>query len=253
MIYAGVAVCILAGVALWLYATNERRARGHIAAELSAPVPYRQTVAPSAYLPEIETVKPAGATRSLQADVLVPMAQAGFSGVVGALLAGLLAYGLQAANVLPWAGFGFALGLAGVWTLNLWQSHRLLWIVERVTHADLDNDQHIGPPPEPGTFTVNRDAAKAKADQAVRTRVRADTLTAYLEFWARCCTSGTAYRRHGITTVGSDAYRAWDTMRREFVSLGLLSWKKGIVGSETAVRVSMEDGVAIIRAHVQKK
>ena len=258
MMYAGVAICILVGVLLWLYATNQRRTAEHVNAELAAPAydpPRRQTqtVTPTAYVPDVITQTPTGTVRSVQADVIVPMAQAGFTGVVGAFLAGGLALTVGAENVLPWLFGGFALGLAGVWALNLWQSHRLMWKIERVVGRDLDGDGYHGAPPEPGTFTVNRAAAKAKAGRIVRETAKANTATAYRDFWIRCCTVGTAYRKHGITTVGSPEYAAWDAMRKEFVSMGLLGWHHGIVGGKTNVLLDMAEGRAIIESHIQEK
>lgn len=264
MIYAGVALCILIGGALWLYATNQRRTAEHVNAELAAPAydpepPRRQpqTVAPMAYQPVVVTETPTGTARSLQSDVAVPMAQAGFTGIVGAILAAMLAANLRLDGVLSWALGGFALGLAGVWGLNLWQSNRLLVIhkVERFTGHDLDGDGYEGAPPANGAFTVNRDAASAKVKKIVRAQAQADTLTAYLQFWTRCFVQGggTAYRKQGVKTVGSPEYQQWDAIRRELVRWGLLAWKRDEEGSETHTCISMEDGRQIILDHLQPK
>lgn len=86
---------------------------------------------------------------SLHADLLVPMAQAA---VTGGLLAGIIVMGLaELAPDLPinpvkaWGAA--ALVIASVaWLLLLTDTRRLLWAVERLVNADIDQDGQAGPP-----------------------------------------------------------------------------------------------------------
>lgn len=97
-------------------------------------------------VPTIERRKPATGPGSLESDVLVPLAQAGISGLVLGLLVGTVAALIGARQpVLIGAAVG-ALVLAGVWLLLLADRRQLLWTIERVTGRDLDGDHAIGRP-----------------------------------------------------------------------------------------------------------
>lgn len=260
MIYPAVALSILVGVALWLYATNRRRTNEHVAAELSAPAydpPRRQpqTVAAVTYAPVVETVTPTGAARSLQADVAVPMAQAAFSGVVGAILAAMLAANLHFDGVLSWALGGFALGLAGVWALNLWQSNRLLVKVERVIQRDINGDGHIGQPPDSGhVLLVNPDRARAQVAQSQAETARRVKTSDLLTFWARCHAQGTAQRAHGVEAGSGAALGRYEEMRDTLFRLGLAEWKNpASVKAGWRVVGDMAEGGALLGKHVKEQ
>lgn len=260
MIYAGVAICILVGVLLYLGATNARRTAAHVNAELAAPAsdpPRRlpQTVAPVAYVPEVITQTPTGTARSLQADVAVPMAQAGFTGVVGAIVFASLATWLHFEGVLSWALAGFALGLAGVWALNLWQAHRLMWKVERVVGRDLDGDQHVGAPPDAGhLLLVNPDRARAQVAQSQAETARRVKTSDLLTFWTRCHTVGTAQRAHGIDAGSGAALKRYEEMRDTLLRLGLAEWKNP-ASPKAGWRVvgDMAEGGALLARHVKEQ
>jgi hypothetical protein len=221
-----------------------------------APRRYPQQAAPVSYAaPEIVTQTPTGTARSLQSDVAVPMAQAGFSGVVGAILAGGVAANLHAENVLSWALAGFALGLAGVWALNLWQSHRLLWKVEKIVGRSLDGDPFVGEPPDSGhVLLVNPDKARAQVAQAQAETARRVKTSDLLTFWTRCHTQGTAQRAHGIDAGSGVAFDRYNEMRDTLLRLGLAEWRNP-ASPKAGWRVvgDMAEGGALLAKHVKEQ
>ncbi len=88
----------------------------------------------------------------LVADVIVPLAQAGVSGL---LIGGLSTPLFIAAENVPWyAGIYLgALSVGVVWTFRLATSRDSLWIVEELIGSDLDGDGHTGAPPAYGVRT----------------------------------------------------------------------------------------------------
>lgn len=85
---------------------------------------------------------------NVQSDVVVPMLQAGLTGlavgVPGAAVLGLLGY--QTGEALT-TGAGLALfTIAGTWLVKLGLHERLLWLVEVATGRDFDGDGATGQP-----------------------------------------------------------------------------------------------------------
>ena len=75
----------------------------------------------------------------LAGDVLVPLAQAGVTGLVGGIIGGLVG-GLAAGAVVG------GLTFSTTWLVLLADHRRSLWLVERLTGRDLDPDGHVGAP-----------------------------------------------------------------------------------------------------------
>lgn len=83
---------------------------------------------------------------SLEADVLVPGAQATITGLVGGLLAGGVAAAMHFSH--PWAlgAIAGAATLGAAWVVLLRDQRALLWEIENVTGRDLNGDGVAGRP-----------------------------------------------------------------------------------------------------------
>lgn len=103
-----------------------------------------RTDTPPVTLPAPATVLPGRDLHNVQAGVVVPLAQAGISGLGLGLVAGLLAYTLDARHPLV---FGLAFGILSI--VAIWLLLLRRWLVltaERITHRDINSDGVIGPP-----------------------------------------------------------------------------------------------------------
>ncbi len=242
-----IAIALLSGLALWLYITDKRRENTTNQVEFETAMT-TQTTTPFSTIPETEIItRSTGTQRNLQADVAVPIAQAVFSGFVGALLGGTLSMFVDWDIWRMMLG-GFVLGITSIWSINLWQSHRLLWTIEKVTRLDLDNDQKIGQPNEHGML-INPERARnmmtrleAEKHQWIRT-------SDLLDFWTRCHLVGTSQRDHGIDAGSGAALRRYEEMRDTLFRLGLAEWKNPeshnagwrVIGDlETGTRILMQ-------------
>lgn len=122
---------------------------------------------------EVETSTPARAA-SFQSDVLVPMCQAGVTGgLLGAVVTAaalILAPGLDAHPVALWAGATLAI-VTVAWLALLVDHRRLLWAVERLINADLDQDGATGEPAE-RLVIVNAEASHRQAAEVANAQRR---------------------------------------------------------------------------------
>lgn len=105
-------------------------------------------------VPRLERRTPAAGPGSLERDVVVPLAQSVITGLVVAVLAGLLATWAGAARPVLIGSAAGALVLAAVWGALLLVHTSTLWVIESVLHTDLDRNGAIGAPREPVTVEV---------------------------------------------------------------------------------------------------
>lgn len=210
----------------------------------------RQYLAMAPSVPEIITERPFGVPRTLQSDVAVPAAQAGISGIVGALI-GITVGILINTGIAYLALSGFVVGITLIWALSLWQSHRLLWIIERITRLDLDNDQQIGAPTG-HKLLINPGQARAKTTRAQAETQKRIYVSDLLDFWTRCNMIGTSQRDHGIEAGSGAALRRYEEMRDILFNLGLAEWKNP-QSHNAGWRVvgDLDHGAQILAQHVR--
>jgi len=184
-----------------------RRYRGYRSGDASAAVPI------------IETLTPAREP-NVRADFATPALQSLFSGLVGALVAAVVAW-KTGGDVVTWLIVGFVAALAISWAVSLGLVRDLLWTVERIT-ADAGDEE---PADDAGHgMVMNAGAARQDAGKKERSRERALRLADLLTFAQKCATVGCPERSHGIKpgTPQQEAYRA---KRDLLISLGIGRWK----------------------------
>jgi len=132
----------------WPNHNSDAHRRAAIRALLSGQGYQEQQAQPMAMGATIAGSLPAGATwerrepsrtAEMSGDVLVPLAQSGVTAVVGGVV-GLLVAGPVAAGVAGGLAFGAS------WLLLLADHRRALWMVEKISGVDLDNDGQVGDP-----------------------------------------------------------------------------------------------------------
>jgi hypothetical protein len=180
--------------------------------------PWAQPVQQPAAIPpgvEAETSTPARPA-GFVSDVLVPLVQAL---ITGALLAGVVVFAVARTDY-----DGDLLGLWGIlaltissvaWLVLLGQTRRLLWVLERVTGADLDGDGVKGKPQE-RVVIVNAARAQAEAAQ----QENADRASQFAQFVAALPTKGTA-ARVWEGELGRETYQQY---RAALIRLGWAKW-----------------------------
>jgi len=167
----------------------------------------------------------------LESDVWVPVAQAAFSGVIGALLAGtgagLLGQGWRS---LLWSGIGGAVTLGASWFIILGEHRRALEEVERIVGRDLNGDGMVGSP-SPGPRDPITVESVERDDKRRLRRIRYVTLPVGvtdgdLERLARAVlVDGAAFSRRGLADVVSG--EKYGGISKAMLGGGLLGFVNG--------------------------
>jgi hypothetical protein len=150
------------------------------------------------------------------ADLLVPLGQAV---ITGALLAGVVVYIAARRDydgdlLTLWAGVGLPASTL-VWLVLLFDSRRLLRVVETLTGLDLDRDGHVGKPKE-RVVIVNAARGQVEAAQ----RENAQRQSQFARWVAQLPTRGTAARTWE-RELGRETYQEW---RDSLIRLGWAKW-----------------------------
>lgn len=150
----------------------------------------------------------------LRSDVLVPLCQAGISGLIaGALWAG----GAWLLGADFWLVFVASAGIFGgcAWFILLRDHRRGLWARERREARDLDGDGVVGEPSRPVLVNPYQGQRARDADK------HATELAALADFLYGC--EGDTSLRTWEPRIGRDQYTAW---RDALVSSGWASWRQ---------------------------
>jgi len=167
--------------------------------------------------PPNETWTPAR-TPTVEADFIVPTAQALMTAAAAALATGLLAWALGWSWRVPVAVGGLAVAAAWLWRLGKVDS--LLWTVEGLSGVDLNRDGNIG---RPLTVAVANPAqARATVARETREQEREARKQALLEFVDRCFLVGTSESAQGIAAGDRADYL---TCRDTLLALGIARWR----------------------------
>ena len=150
------------------------------------------------------------------ADVLVPLAQAGISGL---LVGGLTTPLFAAAQNIPWYA-GLYLGAVSVglvWGFRLAASKDTLWVIEELTGSDIDGDGHSGPPPAYGV------RAELKKDDGWQFSTLPGTPSALHKF-AVTVNGGESFTERTSYTSGL-TQQEWEALRNTFISNNWAYWR----------------------------
>ena len=183
---------------------------------------------------------------AIGSDFMVPMLQALFTALAGAVLAATCAWlwHWPIKTVLVLAGLTFA----GSWLWRLRLADALLWEVETLTGRDMNHDGRIG---EPGrAVLVNPVEARAEVARETADTGAARERQELVAFLNRCFTAGTSEAAHGITR-GSGAERAAYLRRRDaLLSLGIAVWRNPErTSAGWRIAVSHERAVQLLARH----
>jgi hypothetical protein len=152
------------------------------------------------------------------ADLGVPMAQAG---VTGLLLATICVYILSLTRYTGDLGrlwVGLVLGVtSAAWLLLLVDTRKLLWALERVTGLDVDQDGHEGPPPTI-RVEVTEGARQVYLDLPGEPEDLATMARGVLN--GRSLAEGTWSGRGGLFSRSE-----FRTIRDELIERGLATWR----------------------------
>jgi len=153
-------------------------------------------------------------TAELAGDVLVPAMQAIITGLVGAVVGGLVGGSPGAGLTSGAVVFGLA------WLVLLLDHRNALWVIERVTGADLDGDQVVGKPEAPPPTTV-RVELRERHNGGQRLRwidlpVGDDKLAAVAE----AIQDGASFSRRGLSEVLTQG--DYDKLSGAMLGAGLL-------------------------------
>jgi hypothetical protein len=182
----------------------------------------------------------------------VPIGQSLFSGVVGGLVAAVVAWRIGG-DVLTWLTVGFVGALAVCWLASLGLARALVWQIERITGSDLDRDGRQGRP-EPATHVMIENAERARAEAGKIERVngqRARTAE-LLSFVTRCATVGCSEGKQGIKPSPSERAK-YAALRDTLIQLGIGAWRdpeRPKLGWELVL--TPEQAAPIIARHVRE-
>ena len=157
---------------------------------------------------------------SIAADVLVPLFQAG---VTGMLLSGLVTFVSNRAGYDGELGalwLGLALFISTVaWVFLVIDTRRLLRTIEKLSGIDIDGDGQVGQVQE-RYIPVNAPAARREAAQIAQENERAEVACELAEFVARIPHIGSDVRTWA-PRIGAQKYR---TFRALLLELGWAAW-----------------------------
>lgn len=190
------------------------------------------------------------AAQTTAGDVAVPLLQAAITAAALALFAAFVAWRMGG-DVLTWTSGAFVAGLLGAWLWRLGIASQLLWLVEKITHRDLDGDGAEGEPVDDSHgMEVNAPAARAEVAAHVSRRARAERLEDLLAFVTRCATVGTSERALGIRP-GTDARTQYQARRDVLIRLGIGKWKDAArPQAGWSLTVALDEATEILRKHV---
>lgn len=177
---------------------------------------------------------------NVQSDVVVPMLQAGLTGlavgVPSAALMGLLGYTTGQAMI---TGAGLALAAVSVtWLLKMDMHTKLLWLVESATGRDVNGDGTTGQPPAPPAAPVRVELA-----QGTKTRlIDLPATDAQLCAIAQTVLTGGTFSRRGLAEIVSET--EYSALKSAMLAGGLLASK----GTGTTAGVELTPaGRAVLR------
>ncbi len=108
---------------------------------------------------------------TVESNVLVPLAQAAITGVLGGVAVGLVGYALLGLPVEVVAPVAIFVLIAVAWGWRLWSCDQTLWRTETRLGVDLNHDGSVGKP-EPHPFPVNPAAGRVVAEQRAEREYR---------------------------------------------------------------------------------
>jgi hypothetical protein len=160
------------------------------------------------------------------ADVLVPLLQAGVSGVLTGVSAGIVAVLVLEleAKTAATVGAVSALAVTGiVWTFLLTDSRRLLRKIETWTRQDLDGDGSIGKPKDPETIRLEMHTQTHSGRQTLFSEVPVSK--AKFKLWAQGVTSGRSLALGSWTgSKGPFSRSEYDVLMDAMEKARVVSW-----------------------------
>lgn len=190
--------------------------------------------------------------RAVEADLTVPLWQAITTAALAMLASTVAAWLWDWDWRLPLIVGAAVLLLAWLWRMGA--ADQLLWLIERQTGRDLDDDRQVGRPestPAPGLLAVNPAAAQNTAATLQRDAAQRERLAALLAFVRRCAVVGTGESALRILPRDRGAYLE---MRDTLMTIGAARWRdpeRRARGWELAV--SPADAVTLVKRHVLAK
>jgi len=159
-----------------------------------------------------------GRSANLEADVVVPAAQAALSGVLGGSLAAWVLHEVAGWDTVRVWIVATALVTAVTWGLLLREHRRLLWELERRWDVDLDGDGHKGEPePRERLVFMNRERSKEAAGR----QRRENEWRSFLRFVKEIPIRGTAMGSWE-KVIGRDRYQEY---RDALIDYGFADWR----------------------------
>jgi hypothetical protein len=178
------------------------------------------TIAPGT---SYEKRQPARAA-TVPSDVWVPALQSAISGGIAGVLGGSIAFLVSNHRPGAWGITVGAVGFSVSWLLMLYEHRRALWIIEKVTGRDLDDDGFVGEPAPLPSPPVRVEVSEVDDRGRLRRMSYIDlpfgVTDGMLEGIAIATQNGTAFSRRALgDVISADKF---GKLRRAMLDGGLL-------------------------------